>query len=77
MVTEWYTDLAYKALIMLSSLSSLYLYSITRGDAKLLIIHFPDGETEVQRREAIYSKSDSWSLLVHTSLLSHLIRIRS
>lgn len=75
--TECYTDLASKGLTLLSYLSSLYLYSITRGDAKLLIIHFPDGEIEVQRRGATYPKSDSWLLLVCTCFLSHLLRIRS
>lgn len=77
MMTEWYIDLASKELTMLSSLSSLYLYSITRRDARLLIIHFPDGEIEVQRRGATYPKSDSWLLLVCTCFLSHLFRIRS
>lgn len=51
MMTEWYIDLASKELTMLTSLSSLYLSSITRRDVRLLIIHFPDGEIEVQRRE--------------------------
>ena len=75
-MTECYTDHASKELTVLSSLSSLYLYSITQRDAKLLIIHFPDGEIEVQRRGATYPKSDSWLLLVCTCFRSHLLRIR-
>ena len=53
-VMECYTGLSSKEFTVLSSLSPLYLYSMTRGDAKLLIIHFPDGEIEIQRRGATY-----------------------
>lgn len=76
-MTECYTDLASKELTMLSSLSSLYLSHITQREAKCLIIHFPDGAIEVQRRGATYPKSDSWLLPVCTCFLPHLLSLGS